>query len=136
LVNILTAEFGKGLDRSNLNNMRQFYLVYPICDAVSHKLSWTYYRRLICIEDEHARNWYKKEPGQLTNKTLKKLTLCTSLVQPNAKVFVRICGQRAGLCYTHSIALIKPICFYQVVAIHVDTATKPKTFLCPRPISP
>lgn len=61
LANILTAEFGKGFDRSNLNNMRQFYLVYPICDAVSHKLSWTHYRRLIRIEDEHARNWYEKE---------------------------------------------------------------------------
>ena len=28
---------------------------------MSHKLSWTHYRRLIRIEDKHTRNWYEKE---------------------------------------------------------------------------
>lgn len=37
----LQAEFGKGCDASNLRNMRQFYLTYPICDALRHELSWT-----------------------------------------------------------------------------------------------
>jgi len=36
----LTSEFGKGFDTSNLRRMRQFYLSFPICDTVCHKLSW------------------------------------------------------------------------------------------------
>ena len=39
----LTAEFGKGFSRSNLQNMRAFYLAYPICHTVSGKLSWSHY---------------------------------------------------------------------------------------------
>ena len=57
----LTAEFGRGFDSSNLRNMRQFYLAFPICDAVRHKLSWTHYRALIRIENEQARQWYMNE---------------------------------------------------------------------------
>lgn len=57
----LTAEFGKGFDASNLRNMRSFYLCFPNCDAVSHKLSWTHYRKLIRIENPNARIWYQKE---------------------------------------------------------------------------
>jgi len=57
----LTAEFGKGFDASNLRNMRSFYLCFPKCDAVSHKLSWTHYRKLIRIENPKARAWYQQE---------------------------------------------------------------------------
>jgi len=57
----LSNEFGKGFDASNLRNMRQFYLVFPICDALSHKLSWTHYRKLIRIDNEQARRWYMAE---------------------------------------------------------------------------
>ena len=57
----LTAEFGKGFDASNLRKMRQFYLVFPIWDAVCLKLSWSHYRRLIRIENNEARTWYLKE---------------------------------------------------------------------------
>jgi hypothetical protein len=35
----LTAEFGKGFDASNLRNKRRFYLVYPIQETPSLKLS-------------------------------------------------------------------------------------------------
>ena len=31
----LTEEYGKGFSRSNLQNMRQFYLKYPICQTLS-----------------------------------------------------------------------------------------------------
>jgi len=34
----LTLLHGKGFSRSNLNYMRFFYLRYPICEKVSHKL--------------------------------------------------------------------------------------------------
>jgi len=57
----LTVEFGKGFDASNLRNMRSFYLCFPKCDAVSHKLSWTHYRKLIRIENPKARVWYQQE---------------------------------------------------------------------------
>jgi len=36
----LTDDFGKGFAASNLWNMRQFYQVYPILDAVRRELSW------------------------------------------------------------------------------------------------
>ncbi|MCW1966929.1 MAG: PDDEXK nuclease domain-containing protein [Anaerolineae bacterium] len=57
----LSQEFGKGFDVSNLRYMRQFYLAFPIRDAVRHELSWTHYRRLMRIENETARQWYMHE---------------------------------------------------------------------------
>ncbi|EPM1919830.1 DUF1016 N-terminal domain-containing protein [Vibrio parahaemolyticus] len=51
----LTEEFGKGFDARNLRNMRQFYLVFPIWNAVRTELSWTHYRTLTRIENESAR---------------------------------------------------------------------------------
>ncbi len=57
----LTKEFGKGFDTSNLRHMRQFYLKFPICDAVRHELSWTHYRTLLRLKNEQARQWYINE---------------------------------------------------------------------------
>ena len=57
----LTADFGKGFDASNLRYMRQFYLAFPIRDALRHELSWTHYRRLSRICDADARTWYMNE---------------------------------------------------------------------------
>ena len=57
----LTAVFGKGFDASNLRYMRQFYLAFPIRDALRHELSWTHYRRLSRIPDSEARMWYMNE---------------------------------------------------------------------------
>ena len=54
----LTLEFGKGFDESNLRNMRQFYGVFPIRDALRHELSWTHYRILSRIEEESVRQQY------------------------------------------------------------------------------
>lgn len=57
----LTAEFGKGFSRSNLQNMRAFYLAYPKCQSVIGKLSWTHYCELIGISDDNKRAFYEKE---------------------------------------------------------------------------
>ena len=57
----LTAEFGPGFTRSNLRNMRQFYLMFPIRHTVCGKLSWSHYRTLITIEDAAAREYYFNE---------------------------------------------------------------------------
>lgn len=57
----LTADFGKGFDVRNLRFMRQFYLAFPIRNALRTELSWTHYRRLSRIPDSEARMWYMNE---------------------------------------------------------------------------
>ena len=57
----LTDDFGKGFDYSNIKNMRQFYLIFPMGDALRSQLSWTHYRTLMRIEKESARNFYIDE---------------------------------------------------------------------------
>ncbi len=57
----LQTDFGRGFDARNLRNMRKFYLLYPIWNAVRTELSWTHYRILIRIENEEARKWYANE---------------------------------------------------------------------------
>ena len=61
LSRVLTDEYGKGFSRSNLQNMRQFYLAYPKCQSVTGKLSWTHYCELLLISDEQKRSFYEKE---------------------------------------------------------------------------
>ncbi len=61
LAKVLTAEFGKGFDASNLRYMRLFYQAFPMCDALRHELSWTHYRRLLRVDNDHARHWYMNE---------------------------------------------------------------------------
>lgn len=57
----LTKDFGQGFDYSNLKNMRQFYLTFPIGDALRSQLSWTHYRLLMRLEKESAREFYLQE---------------------------------------------------------------------------
>ena len=57
----LTAEFGKGFDKSNLRKMRQFYCTFPIRDTLCLELGWSHYRLLMRIPDEQARTFYMEE---------------------------------------------------------------------------
>ena len=57
----LTKEFGKGFSRSNLQNMRAFYLNYEKCQSVTGKLTWTHYCELLSISDDMKRSFYEKE---------------------------------------------------------------------------
>ena len=57
----LTAEFGKGFSRSNLQNMRAFYLNYENCQSLTGKLTWTHYCELLSILDKNKRSFYEKE---------------------------------------------------------------------------
>lgn len=57
----LTNEFGKGFSRSNLQNMRLFYLSYKKCQTLSGKLTWSHYCELLSISDESKRSFYEKE---------------------------------------------------------------------------
>ena len=60
----LTKEYGKGFSRANLQNMRSFYLLYPICQTLSGKLSCSHYCELLSVSDEKKRSFYEKETVQ------------------------------------------------------------------------
>jgi len=57
----LTQDFGKGFDESNLRYIRQFYIVFPIRDALRHELSWSHYRLIMRVNNDIARNFYVDE---------------------------------------------------------------------------
>lgn len=56
----LTKQMGKGYSRSNLFNMRNFYITYPIVQTYG-RLSWSHFCELIGIKDENERKFYEKE---------------------------------------------------------------------------
>ena len=70
LSKILRAKVGRGYSRPNLNNMRNFYLMYPnfqtsdksnsICQ-ISDKLTWSHICELLTIDDPLERQFYEKE---------------------------------------------------------------------------
>lgn len=59
----LLQEFGRGFSQRNLEQMRQFYLVFAKTQTVSaeFKLSWSHYLNLMRIEDKAERNFYEIE---------------------------------------------------------------------------
>lgn len=57
----LTAEFGKGFSKRNLERMRKFYIYFPIATTLSSQLSWSHYLELLKIEEEPKRNFYMHE---------------------------------------------------------------------------
>ena len=69
LAKLLTREFGKGFDTTNLRHMRGFFIAFPICDALRRELSWTHYRLLLRVENNNARQWYMNETATLNWST-------------------------------------------------------------------
>ncbi|MCL2198322.1 MAG: PDDEXK nuclease domain-containing protein [Defluviitaleaceae bacterium] len=61
LSKILTTDFGKGFSRSNLQNMRSFYLSYSKMPDASGILTWSHYCELLSISDDSKRSFYEKE---------------------------------------------------------------------------
>lgn len=57
----LTTDFGRGFDERNLRYMRDFYLTFPIWNAVRSELSWTHIRLLLRLENASAREFYEDE---------------------------------------------------------------------------
>lgn len=69
----LMSEFGKGFSKRNLEQMRQFYLVYAKAQTVSaqfenhegvpteFQLSWSHYLKLMRIDDSNERKFYEIE---------------------------------------------------------------------------
>ena len=60
LSHLLRLRLGRGYSRPNLNNMRKFYLMYPICQT-SDKLTWSHICELITVDDPLEREFYEKE---------------------------------------------------------------------------
>ena len=61
LVNLskdLTLRNGRGFSRSNLTYMRKFYLAFPKCETVSHKLTWSHYFELLKCDDQMELQFY------------------------------------------------------------------------------
>lgn len=57
----LSTEVGKGFSRSNLFNMRKFYLTYPNIQTLSGQLTWSHICELLIIEDSAKRGFYENE---------------------------------------------------------------------------
>lgn len=57
----LTRACGKGFSRSNLQNMRSLYLLYPDKKLLSDQLTWSHYCELMGISDPDRRGFYEKE---------------------------------------------------------------------------
>ena len=57
----LTNELGKGFSRSNLFNMRKFFIEYPSVQTLSGQLNWSHICELLIIENKEKRSFYEKE---------------------------------------------------------------------------
>lgn len=68
----LKNQYGKGFSRSNLNYMRLFFIKYPICETLSHKLSWSHYFELLKIDNDLTREFYQKQ-AEIENWTVREL---------------------------------------------------------------
>ncbi|MFA6570982.1 MAG: PDDEXK nuclease domain-containing protein [Bacteroidota bacterium] len=88
LANDLTRLHGKGFSRSNLNYMRLFYQYFPICETVSHKLSWSHICELVKINDPLERSFYEKQTA-LENWNVRELRR-----QKNTSLFMRLAASK------------------------------------------
>lgn len=64
LVNLskdLTHLKGRGFSRSNLTYMRKLYIVFPKCETLSHKLTWSHYFELLKCDDPLEFQFYFNE---------------------------------------------------------------------------
>jgi predicted nuclease of restriction endonuclease-like (RecB) superfamily len=61
LSKLLSNQIGKGFSRSNLFNMRKFYLSFRDVQTLSGQLSWSHYCELLIVSDDDKRSFYEKE---------------------------------------------------------------------------
>ncbi|WP_366917099.1 PDDEXK nuclease domain-containing protein [Fibrobacter sp.] len=57
----LEAEYGSGFSKRQLEFCRQFFITYPIANALRSQLNWSQYRMLIQIPDPDKREYYELE---------------------------------------------------------------------------
>jgi len=89
----LTKDFGKGFNKRNLFYMKQFYLAFPIVNAVRSQLSWTHYRLLTKVKNEKARVFYQTEADTLNKFDFRSafygilINLSSSILYDSAPLF-------------------------------------------------
>ncbi len=54
----LKIQYGSGFSRSNIHYMRKLYLVFPIRETLSNKLSWSHYFEILKSDDPMEINFY------------------------------------------------------------------------------
>lgn len=84
LSEFLQPQFGSGFSIRQLEMCRQFYRVFPITNAVRAQFSWTHYRTLIRIDNQHKREFYIAETEK-NNWTARQLER-----QVNSQLFERL----------------------------------------------
>ena len=57
----IEPEYGSGFGVRQLEQARQFYIEYPIANALRSQFNWTQYRTLIQIADKNKREYYELE---------------------------------------------------------------------------
>lgn len=57
----LTLTYGKGFSRSNLFQMRQFYLKFPKIQTLSGQLSWSHYAEILKADNELEISFYTRQ---------------------------------------------------------------------------
>ena len=68
----LQPEFGSGFSIRQLERYRQFYRMFPITSALRTQFSWTHYKTLLSIDNEHKREFYSLEAAK-NNWTARQL---------------------------------------------------------------
>lgn len=84
----LSLAFGKGFSLSNLNRIRQFYIVFPISAELPHNLSWTHFVELLKIDDPLERSFYAKQTA-LENWSSTQL-----IRQKKSSLFLRLASSK------------------------------------------
>jgi len=84
----LSLMHGKGFSTSNLQRMRQMYMVYPIYATVSHKLNWSMYVEILKIDDPLERSFYEKQ-SILENWNVRELKR-----QKQTSLFLRLAASK------------------------------------------
>lgn len=116
LANQLTFEFGKGFDDSNLRNMRSFYKMFPIRDALRHELSWTHYRLLSRLNSEEKVSYYLNESleNNWNSRTLQR--------QINSLAFERVLEHKSVETKADTIQnLIKDPYIFEFLGLSAET---------------
>jgi len=103
----LTRDYGKGFDERNLRFMRQFYLSFPIWNALRSELSWTHYRLIMKVENENARqfyidecaksNWSTRQLERQINSFFYERLLSTKGTEAKNAVFSEMYGKEPGV---------------------------------------
>lgn len=57
----LTKDYGEGFNQRTLRRVRQFYITFKIWSTVWTELTWSHYRLLLTIPEQHIREYYIEE---------------------------------------------------------------------------